>query len=112
MTKNHWILAGLAVALLVALALICTHQKDADTSGALTKEQVQATTEQIAAARQQAIQKTTAAASATASASTSYEAGKAYADLGNVLNKQTKPHAKPPVSDTAAAELQRFLSAY
>lgn len=56
---------------------------------------------------------TTRATAAATSGATSYQAGKAYAELGKVLHQQSKSHAKPTISsDTAARRLQRQLANY
>lgn len=105
--KDYWlpIVAGLA---LLALAAWVMHTPQPLSPAAETAVRATITRNQARAGRD-----TTRAKAAAASATTNYQAGKAYAAVGTILNHQSKPHAKPtPSGDSAARRLQRQLAAY
>lgn len=108
--KDYWLPIVVVLALLaLAIWVVYTPQPPPPLSPAAEKA-VQAT---ITHNQARAGRDTTRAKSAAASATTSYQAGKAYAAVGAILHHQSKPHAKPtPSGDTAASRLQRQLAAY
>lgn len=108
--KDYWlpIVAGLALLALAAWVMY-TPQPPPPLSPA-AENAVQAT---ITRNQERAGRDTTRAKAAAASATTNYQAGKAYAAVGAILHQQSKLHAKPtPSGDTAASRLQRQLAAY
>jgi predicted lipid-binding transport protein (Tim44 family) len=99
----------LIIAAALILILVWSHW---ESSPPLSPAKQKTTEAAIASDQKQVGADTTKAKATAASAATTYEAGTAYAGLGKVLHQQSKPHAKPNLSDTAAERLQRYLSGY
>jgi hypothetical protein len=101
---------------LIGFVLICSLAFIYTTCGGpkpeLSQKQEGAVRATIATNQQQTGRDTARAQAAAASGATHYAAGTAYAGVATILHQQTKPHAKPTPSDTAAARLQRELSGY
>jgi len=108
--RNNWQMVCIAAVLLAVAVWALLHQPlPAPPLSPAAQKAVEAA---VASHQKRAGADTLAARRAAAAAQPAYEAGAAYAGVAKILHQQSKPHAKPTPTDTAAARLQRLLSGY